>query len=114
MLASVAESLSCLILKAEKRVNIAPATGNKYPDILGSHLQAMRIDIADYFLGDGLIAETRDRKKSYKLLLDHATLKTLLQLGSIDAMVSFQRRTNGNFAVARLFDTNRIASKKDI
>lgn len=85
-------------------------TGQKYPDILVSHLELRSISFAEWFL-DKYIAESADRKKSYRLLLDHKTAKELVQHGSIDAIVSFQLRTDGGYAVARLFDPKRVMRK---
>jgi hypothetical protein len=92
---------------------IDPATKEKYPDLISSHLELRSLYYDEWFI-DGYIAESRDRKKNYKLLLDHRTAKELVQLGSIDAMISFQLRNNGAFAVVRLFDSKRVRTRKDI
>lgn len=88
-------------------------TKERYPDILSSHLELRRISFDEWFL-DKYIAESADRNKSYRLLLDHKTAKELVQHGSIKAIISFQMRNNGAFAIARLFDSNKVKTRKDI
>lgn len=85
-------------------------TGQKYPDILVSHLELRCISFNEWFI-DKYIRESADRKKGYRLLLDHKTAKELVQHGSIKAMVSFQLRTDGAYAVARLFDPLKVMNR---
>lgn len=83
-----------------------PSTGKKYEDIIGSHLQLRRLSLEEW-LEVGYIAESKDRQKLYKILLDFATQRELLQKNLIEVLVSFQVRTDGCYAVARLFDVNK-------
>ena len=92
---------------------IDPANKERYDDILGSHLELRTILFEEWY-ESGYIQESRDRKKPYRLLLDHKTAKELIQLGMITAMVSFQRRDDGCYAVARLFDPKKILTKEAI
>lgn len=85
-------------------------TGEKYPDLLASHLELRSISFDEWFL-DKYISESADRKKSYKLLLDHKTAKELIQHQTIDCMVSFQLRIDGSYAVARVFDPKRVMTR---
>lgn len=81
-----------------------PLTKQRYDDILNSHLELRRLLLEEWLI-DKKIAESKDRKKEYVVLLDFATQRKLLQNGIIDVLVSFQRRTTGNFAVVRLWNS---------
>lgn len=83
-----------------------PSTKQKYADILGSHLQLRRL-LLEEWLENGYILEHKDRHKRYKILLDFATQRQLLRDGIIDVLISFQRRTTGNYAVCRLWDASK-------
>lgn len=87
-----------------------PITKKQYEDVKVSHLELRRISFDEWFI-DKYIAESADRKKKYKLLLDHRAAKEIVQQGSIDALVSFQLRTDGAYAVARLFDPKRVMTR---
>lgn len=76
-----------------------------HSDILGSHLQERTLSLEDYKRGS--LNENRDRNKEYKLLVDHRTLEALYEKKTINAIVSFQRRTTGNFAVARIYQPTK-------
>jgi hypothetical protein len=81
-------------------------TGKRYADIISSHLQLRRLSFDDWFIV-GRIAESKDRNKEYKLLIDHALKKKLCQELVVDVLVSFQIRKDGCYAVARIFDVNK-------
>lgn len=72
-------------------------------DILSSHLELRRVQLEEW-LEDRYIAESRDRQKDYKLIVEHKALKNLVKFGEIEALVSFQRTKQGNFAVVRLWE----------
>jgi hypothetical protein len=88
-------------------------TGKQYEDVKVFHLELRRISFDEWFI-DKYISESADRKKNYKLLLDHRAAKELVQQGSIEAMVSFQLRTDGAFAVARLFDPSKAINRSAV
>jgi hypothetical protein len=90
-----------------------PATKDRYDDILGSHLE-LRTILCEEWYENGYIHESKDRIKPYRLLLDHKTAKHLIQDGLIKAMVSFQRRDDGCYAVARLFDSTKVYKKDEV
>jgi hypothetical protein len=83
-----------------------PQTKQRYTDIISSHLQLRRLSFDDWFIV-GRIAESRDRNKEYKLLIDHNLKKKLCQDLIVDVLVSFQVRNDGYYAVARIFDVNK-------
>lgn len=72
-------------------------------DILSSHLELRRIQLEEW-LEDQYIAESRDRQKEYKLIVEHKALKQLVKFGEVEALVSFQRTQHGNYAIARLWE----------
>lgn len=84
--------------------------GIDYPDIISAHLQLRRITEADFC--SYTIAESKDRHKSYTLLIDFPVLAAIKQTGEASCLVSFQVRTSGCFAVARLWDELRASSRK--
>lgn len=83
-----------------------PSTGERYKDIISAHLQLRRLTLEEW-LEHKKIAESRDRHKLYYILLDHNTRKKLIQEKTIDVLVSFQVRTNGCYAVCRVFDKEK-------
>jgi len=87
-----------------------PSTGQRYADIISSHLQLRRL-LLEEWLEHGSIAESRDRQKSYKILLDFKTQQALVKYGIVDVIVSFQHRKDGCYAVCRLFDSERTTRK---
>lgn len=89
---------------------IDPLTKKRYEDILSAHLQLLYLSF-ETWNECGSLAESRDRNKDYAILIDHATLKELIQKGTIPCIVSFQRRTTGNYAVVRLFKTSATSQK---
>lgn len=72
-------------------------------DVLSSHLELRRIQLEEW-LEDRYIAESRDRQKEYKLTVEHKALKQLVKFGEVEALVSFQRTKQGNYAIARLWE----------
>lgn len=90
-----------------------PDTGQKYPDILSSHIEARTLQLEDWLFVKS-ITESAGRKENYKLLLDHKALKKLLRQGYLDAIISFQKRTSGLFAVVRIFDKNKVHTRDSI
>ena len=92
---------------------VDPATGEKYPDIVKCHLEARSIQLEE-FLIDRHIAEALGKQKKYKILLDHKAFKKLIMKGYIDALVSFQTRTDANIAVVRLFDPSKVMKQDSI
>lgn len=92
---------------------VDPSTQQKYEDIIGSHLEVRSLQLEEWLL-DGSIAESLGKQKSYKLLLDHKAAKALAKDGRIDAIVSFQARTSGLFAVTRLFDPKKVQKRDSI
>lgn len=77
--------------------------GKNYPDVISAYLSLRSLTVADIFTDGGHIQEDSDRGKSFKLLLDNEAMKALAKQGRIAAIISFQVRTTGCFAVARLF-----------
>jgi hypothetical protein len=79
--------------------------GKKYADIISAHLQLRRLSTEDFY--EGRIAESGDRGKNYRLSLDKETAESILKNGEVAALVSFQVRTSGYVAVARLYKTKK-------
>lgn len=80
-------------------------TGERYTDIISSHLELRYLSIDEYIKGS--IRESKDRQKNYLLLLDHKTTVKIFEankqrLTEIPVIISFQRRTTGLYAVTRL------------
>lgn len=92
---------------------VDPSTGKQYEDVKHCHLEARRLQLEEWLL-DGSIKEAMGRQKPYKLLLDHKACKELLKKGCIDAMISFQTRTDIDVAIVRLFDQKRILPKDSL
>lgn len=83
-----------------------PGTKEKYPDIISAHLQLRTLSFDEWYL-DRTIRESRDRQKLFMLLIDFNLQRELTQKGSATVMVSFQIRTTGCFAVARLYEQTK-------
>lgn len=83
-----------------------PATGKRYEDIISAHLQLRTLSFDEWYL-DRTVRESRDRQKLFLLLIDFALQKELTMKGSATVMISFQIRTTGCFAVARLYDKTK-------
>lgn len=90
-----------------------PSTKKRYTDILGSHLQLRRL-LLEEWLEIGSIAESKDRQKDYKILLDYQTQRALAEHKLIDVIVSFQHRKDGCYAVCRLWDASRSNTRQQI
>ncbi len=91
---------------------IDPNTGSQYSDIISAHLQLRKISVDDWLVKTFLVESEARNLHQFKILLNHKTLQTLLQNGEINALVSFQTRTSGRFAVARIFEPSIIPPKK--
>lgn len=89
---------------------IDPTTKKRYEDIIGSHLQLRRL-LLEEWLEHGSITESKDRQKSYKILLDFKTQQALAKYGIIDVIVSFQHRKDGCYAVCRLWNPEKTTRK---
>ena len=85
---------------------IDPLTKLKYEDVLKNHLQVRRITFNDWFIYK-TITESEYRKRPFKLLLNHKTARKLVQELELEVIISFQVRTNGCYAVTRIFDPTR-------
>lgn len=83
-----------------------PGTKEKYPDIISAHLQLRTLSFDEWYL-DRTIRESRDRQKLFMLLIDFNLQRELVKKGSATVMVSFQIRTTGCFAVARLYEQTK-------
>lgn len=81
-------------------------TGKRYEDIISAHLQLRTLSFDEWYL-DRVVRESRDRQKLFMLLIDFALQKELIQKGSATVMISFQIRTTGCFAVARLYEQTK-------
>ncbi len=79
-----------------------PGTKKRYEDIISAHLQLRTLHFEEWYF-DKAIRESRDRQKLYTLLIDFNLQKELVKEGRAAVMVSFQVRTTGCFAVARLW-----------
>lgn len=97
-------------MKASNTIECAPTQESKarntfgivgHTDIISAHLQARYISMDDF--EKGYITESADRRKPYKLLLDYKTEKALKDNKEAAALVSFQVRKDGCYAVARLW-----------
>ena len=86
-----------------------PGTKEKYPDIVSAHLQLRTLSFDEWYL-NRTIRESRDRQKLFMLLIDFNLQRELTQKGSATVMVSFQIRTTGCFAVARLYEETKKKS----
>ena len=75
-------------------------------DILSSHLELRRIQLEEW-LENHYIAESKDRQKEYKLIVEQKALKQLVKFGEVEALISFQRTQRGNYAVARLWEPKK-------
>lgn len=84
-----------------------PGTKNMYPDILSAHLQIRNLSKQEW-LKNSYLQETEDRHKAFHLLIDHKVQRELLKTGNAKVIVSFQVRKDGNYAIARLFQTNVV------
>lgn len=62
-------------------------------------------------LEKGTLLSPNKRGEEYILVTDSKLRSALHNKGSISAIISFQRRTEGNFAVARLWEASRAIKK---
>ena len=79
-----------------------PQTKQRYEDIISAHLQLRTLSFDEWY-PDRTIRESKDRQKLFLLLIDFNLQRELVKKGSATVMVSFQIRTTGCFAVARLY-----------
>lgn len=83
-----------------------PITKQRYPDIISAHLQLRTLHFEEWYF-DKAIRESRDRQKLYDLLIDFNLQRELIKHGRAAVIVSFQVRTTGLFAVARLWKESK-------
>lgn len=81
--------------------------GSKNPDIKAYFLSNLDLDVHTALEGslklkDGTL---------WRLVMEDAVQQALKSATSVKVLVSFQARTQGNYAVARLFDAQRAALK---
>lgn len=85
---------------------VKDSDGNLYPDIISYHLETLLV--AKPFLVWTKIYDSKGRE--YKLHRDSRLRQELGKLHGkerLKVIVSFQQRTTGNFAFARLYEENR-------
>lgn len=88
-------------------------TQQKYEDIISAHLENRILSLSSLKESNYIIAETRDRNKLYTVLLDSKAEQALKQGETTKAIISFQVRTNGCFAIARLFQDKQDNRKEE-
>lgn len=80
-------------------------TGKTYPDILNYHLEVMMItDIK--LLQNSVLTNSMD-KQTYPIQIDSKLKRLLRDKGIAKVIVSFQIRTNGKLALARIYQNTQ-------
>lgn len=77
---------------------INPRTGNLYPDLVAYHVEYRTFDAME--LLDGSIFSD---EVEYKLHMDSALKRILKEDKAQRVIISFQQRTTGNIALARVY-----------
>jgi hypothetical protein len=79
--------------------------GNKLPDIKRAFLAAVYITKYDYELGTVIYPSQKYKSSRIYSLYYNATLRNLLEKEQcVKCIVSFQQRTHGDYAIARIFE----------
>lgn len=87
------------------RFGVRDSTGAVYSNIKDYFLLSKLLRITD--LERGTIEAPNKSSSIYQLTVDRKLKEKILRNGLAMAIISFQRKTEGCFAVARLFETNR-------
>lgn len=91
---------------------INPKTGKMKREIIHCFLHSCYLTIDN--LTSGIITSPNEKEEPYFLSMDKRLMTLLARDKRVPALISFQKRTDGNFAVARLFETNRIKIKEGV
>ena len=89
---------------------VRDSTGSMKHNIKDAFLLSKILYIAD--LQSGIIFSPNKSHVPYQLIADSALKSKLYNEGKASCIISFQRRTEGNFAVARLWEHKRTQSSK--
>lgn len=82
-----------------------PKTGKKYKDISVSFLQLRKLSLRDFETGILFENPTSiDSDRVFILHCDSVLRKKLQEEKEVPCMISFQRRIDGDFAIARIFN----------
>lgn len=84
---------------------VRDSVGNMKHNIKDAFLLSKILYLED--LVDGILYSPNKSHTPYKLIADSALKSKLYNEGKASCLISFQRRTEGNFAVARLWTENR-------
>lgn len=90
-----------------KSFGIVDKFGKQYQDIISYFLHAQHITYADYVRGT-LSSPSNSDHTIYVLQVDLVTEELILAKKEAPVLISFQKRKNGNFAIARLFKTKNL------
>lgn len=84
---------------------VRDSTGNLYPNIKEYFLLSKLLQISD--LERGFLEAPNKSSSVYQLTVDKNLKDRILAKGEASTIVSFQKRVEGFFAVARLFEASR-------
>ena len=85
---------------------VRDSTGQVYSNIKDYFLTNRILYLADFIKGS--INSPNKQNQPYQLNVDKNLREELIRYGKAYAIISFQRKTEGFFAVARLFTKERI------
>ena len=94
--------LSLLRLPANFRetFGILKTNGQKYKDIIGAYITKQVVSVND--VHKGFLRPTKN-SPIYAIHTDWETFSYIMDNNEAYCVISFQRRTNGNFAMVRLY-----------
>lgn len=82
---------------------IDPETGKQYKDVLSAFIKLEVIASSKLQFNSTI---TDSRQNVYLLRMDSKTRKELKEAKVIQVIVSYQKRTDGNYAMARIYEPN--------
>lgn len=100
-------------LELGMKFGVRDSTGQIYHNIKDYFLLSKILTLAD--LEKGSLLAPNKSNQVYQLTIDKRLKDEIIKNGKAAAIISFQRKTEGFFAVARLFETSRtIKTNKGI
>lgn len=97
--------------KLDTEFGILDSSGLRKENILDAFLTSKILYVEDLSLG--IIFSPNKSHTPYNLITDSPLRSKLYNEGKASCLISFQRRTDGCFAVARLWDIKRMKDMKE-
>jgi len=100
MSSNTAKSLLRFPANFRETFGILKRNGEKYKDIIGAFMVARIVSVNDLHSG---FLRPSPNEPIYAIHTDWETFKEIMDNNEAQCVISFQRRTTGNFAMTRLY-----------